>query len=73
MVTRLAEQGFNIQLNEAPTMTHKHGFEAQLIQKEGLYFMRAEMIHLSRKEMEAGQLGGSRYSSRDDTSLRDQH
>ena len=37
-VTRLAEQGFNIQLNETPTMTHRHGFEAQLIQKEGLYF-----------------------------------
>ena len=29
-------------------MTHKHGFEAQLIQKEELYFMRAEMISTSR-------------------------
>ena len=61
--TRLAEQGFNIQLNETPTMTHRHGFEAQLIQKEGLYVVRAEMIHLppgstlTVKDTEAGQLG----------------
>ena len=45
-------------------MTHKHGFGAQLIQKEGrLSFLRAEMIHvlpgstLTVKYTEAGQLG----------------
>ena len=62
-VIQLAEQGFNIQLNETPTMTHKHGLQAQLIQKEGLYFMRAGMIQLppgsalTVKDTEAGQLG----------------
>ena len=45
-VTRLTEQGFNIQLNETPTITHKHGFETQLVQKDGFYFMRAEMTEL---------------------------
>ena len=35
-VARLTEQGFNIQLNETPTITHKHGFETQLVQKDGL-------------------------------------
>ena len=59
-VTRLAEQGFNIQPNETPTMTHRRGSEAQLIQQEGLYFVRAEMIHLPSgttltvKDTEAG-------------------
>ena len=52
-VTRLAEQGFKIQLNETPTITHKHGFEAQLIQKEGLYFMGAELTHLPPSGLEA--------------------
>ena len=60
---RLAEQHFNIQLTEEPPMTHKHRFEAQLIQKEGLYFMRAEMIPpspcctLTAKNTEVGQVG----------------
>ena len=62
-VTRLTEQGFNIQLNETPTITHKHGFETQLVQKDGLYFMRAEMTQpprgttLTVKHTEQGQIG----------------
>ena len=62
-VTRLTEQGFNIQLNETPTITHKHGFETQLAQKDGLYFMRAEMTQLlqgtthTMKHTEQGQIG----------------
>ena len=62
-VTRLTEQGFNIQLNETPTLTHKHGFETQLVQKDGLYFMRAEMTQLPHgttltvKHTEQGQVG----------------
>ena len=65
-VTRLAEQGFSIQVNEAPTRTHKRGFEAQLIQKEG--FLRAEMIRLLRgsartvKDTEARQMGMVQYT-----------
>ena len=30
-VTRLTEKGFNIQLNDKPTISHKHSFETQLI------------------------------------------
>ena len=62
-MTRLTEQGFNIQLNETPTITHKHGFETQLVQKDGLYFMRAEMTELPQgttltvKHTEQGQVG----------------
>ena len=62
-VTRLTEQGFNIQLNETPTITHKHGFETQLVQKDGLCFMRAEMTQLPQgttltvKHQEQGQVG----------------
>ena len=69
-VTGLAEQGFNIQRNEGPTMTHRHGFDAQLIQKEGLYVMRTEMIHLPAnctltvKDTEAGQFDSDPYTNR---------
>ena len=62
-VTRLTEQGFNIQLNETPTITHKHGFETQLVQRDGLYYMRAEMTQLPHgttltvKHTEQGQVG----------------
>ena len=42
-VTRLAEQGFNIQLNETPTVTHTKGFNSALVQRDGLYFMTMEL------------------------------
>ena len=62
-MTRLAEQGFNIQLNETPKITHKRGFETQLVQKDGPYFMRAEMTQLPHgttltvKHTEQGPIG----------------
>ena len=64
-VTRLTEQeqGFNIQLNETPTITRKHGFETQLVQRDGLYYMRAEMTQLPHgttltvQHTEQGQIG----------------
>ena len=34
-VTRLAEQGFNTQLNETPTVTHAKGFNTALAQRDG--------------------------------------
>ena len=37
-VTRLAEQGFNIQLNETPTVA--------LVQRDGLYFMTMEFVNI---------------------------
>ena len=38
-VTRLASQGFNIQLSDHPTITNTNGFEATLKQQQGLYFL----------------------------------
>ena len=45
-VTRLAEQGFNIQLNEIPTVTHTKGFNSALAQRDGLYFMTMEFVNI---------------------------
>ena len=45
-VTRLAEQGFNIQLNETPTVTHTKGFNSALVQRDGLYFMTMEFVNI---------------------------
>ena len=62
-VTRLAEQGFNIQRSEEATITHERGLDAQLKQKEGLGLLRAEMVHwprdckLTATHIEAGQIG----------------
>ena len=38
-VTRLASQGFNIQLSDRPSITNTNGFEATLKQQQGLYFL----------------------------------
>ena len=45
-VTRRAEQGFNIQLNETPAVTHTKGFNSALVQRDGLYFMTTEFVHI---------------------------
>ena len=45
-VTRLAEQGFNTQLNETPTITHTKGFNSALKQREGLYFLPVVLVTL---------------------------
>ena len=45
-VTRLAEQEFNTQLNETPTITHTKGFNSTLKQREGLYFLPIQLITL---------------------------
>ena len=74
-VTRLAEQGFKIQLNETPTMTHKHGFEAADAE-EGTYSAGAEMTHLppgptlAVKDTEAGQPGMIAPMAMSDTGMR---
>ena len=46
-MTRLAEQGFNIQLNEAATITHPKGFNAALRQRDGLYFLSITLVNIS--------------------------
>ena len=38
-VTRLAEQGFTIQLSEQPTIAHNNGFHSRLNIKEGTYYL----------------------------------
>ena len=45
-VARLAEQGFSIQLNETPTITHTKGFNSALVRREGLYFMTMELVNV---------------------------
>ena len=45
-VTRLAEQGFNTQLNETPAITHSKGFNSTLKQREGLYFLTVTLVVL---------------------------
>ena len=45
-VTRLAEQGFNTQLNETPAITHTKGFNSALKQRKGLYFLPVVLITL---------------------------
>jgi hypothetical protein len=45
-VTRLAEQGFNTQLNETPTITHTKGINSALKQREGLYFLPVVLVTL---------------------------
>ena len=45
-VTRPAEQGFSIQLNETPTVTHTKGFNTALVQRDGLYFMTMEFVNV---------------------------
>ena len=45
-VTRLAEQGFNTQFNETPTITHTKEFNSTLKQREGLYFLPIVLITL---------------------------
>ena len=45
-VTRLAEQGFNTQLNETPTVTHTKGFNSALVQRDGLYLMTMEFVNI---------------------------
>ena len=45
-VTRLAEQGFNIQFNESASITHPKGFNARLQQRDGLYFLPITMVRI---------------------------
>ena len=45
-LTRLAEQGFNTQLSETPTLTHSKGFTSTLKQREGLYFLPVTLVAL---------------------------
>ena len=39
-VIRLAEQGFHINFNDNPPITHSKGFASSLKQKDGLYFLQ---------------------------------
>ena len=55
--TRLAEQGFNTQLNETPTITHSKGFTSTLKQREGFYFLPVTLVALpANMRIEANQI-----------------
>ena len=43
-VTRLAEQGFDIRFNDAPTMRHNKGFDVKLVQENNLYYLPATIM-----------------------------
>ena len=45
-VTRLSEQGFHINFNDNPTITHCKGFTSSLKQKDGLYFLPTRVVPL---------------------------
>ena len=44
--TRLAEQGFNTQLNETPAITHSKGFTSTLKQRESFDFLPVTLVAL---------------------------
>ena len=48
-VTRLAEQGFSVQLSEKPTISHTNGFQSKLNIKEGTYLLASEDNRSSRQ------------------------
>ena len=45
-VTRLAEQGFELQFNDTPSITHRKGFSAILTQRDNLYYLQATVVPL---------------------------
>ena len=54
--TRLAEEGFNIQLNETPKVTHTKGFNSAPAQRDGLYFMTMGLANVPvNMQLEAHQ------------------
>ena len=49
-VTRLAEQGFDIRFNDAPTMRHNKGFDVKLVQENSLYYLPATIMTLDHNQ-----------------------
>ena len=49
-VTRLAEQGFDIRFNDAPTMSHNKGFNVPLVQQHNLYYLPAAIVNLEQHQ-----------------------
>ena len=49
-VTRLAEQGFDIRFNDAPTMRHDKGFNVPLVQQHNLYYLPATIMNLGQHQ-----------------------
>ena len=49
-VTRLAEQGFDIRFNDAPTMSHNKGFNVPLVQQHNLYYLPATIVNLEQHQ-----------------------
>ena len=49
-MTRLAEQGFDIRFNDAPTMRHDKGFNVPLVQQHNLYYLPATIMNLGQHQ-----------------------
>ena len=45
-VTRLTEQGFDIQFNETPTMSHSKGFQSNLAQRAELFYLPVQLVNI---------------------------
>ena len=45
-VTRLTEQGFDIQFKDNPTMSHSKGFQANLVQRAELFYLPMQLVNI---------------------------
>ena len=45
-VTRLTEQGFDIQFTDNPTMSHSKGFHANLVQRAELFYLPMQLVNI---------------------------
>ena len=45
-VTRLTEQGFDIQSKDNPTMSHSKGFQANLVQPAELFYLPMQLVNI---------------------------
>ena len=45
-VTRLTEQGFDIQFQDNPTMSHSKGFQANLVQRAELFYLPMQLVNI---------------------------
>ena len=45
-VTRLTEQGFNIQFKDTPTMSHSRGFYSNLVKRSELFYLPMKLVNI---------------------------
>ena len=45
-VTRLTEQGFDVQFKDTPTMSHSKGFQSNLVQRAELFYLPVKLVNI---------------------------